>query len=133
MSSSWKPSDEERRAILFLEAAGLLHDLGKLSDKFLESQSSDRRLGYSLILLVDPRKVYRDYRGAKSDRARKEIGNWQDKADNPNIAAPFKERADLTQILKETSFTSWDGTEYNLAEMMPLTSRQKFINVDWSH
>ena len=31
----WRPSAEQRRTILLLEALGLIHDLGKLSDTFL--------------------------------------------------------------------------------------------------
>ena len=34
----WRPSAEQCRTILLLEALGLIHDLGKLSDTFLLSQ-----------------------------------------------------------------------------------------------
>lgn len=132
MSSSWKPSDEERRAILFLEALGLLHDLGKLSDKFLESQAPQATLEYVRNLVIDPREVYPDCIARGVDPATEIIAEWQGKANDSEIAAPFKERANITQILQAISLKSWDGEEYNLAEMVPLTPHPKrVINVDW--
>ncbi|MDH6106890.1 hypothetical protein NWP22_13615 [Anabaenopsis tanganyikae CS-531] len=45
----WQPSDEQRRTILFMEVAGIIHDLGKLSNGFIKESAQDkpRELSYN--------------------------------------------------------------------------------------
>lgn len=51
-------SENDRRALLFIEVAGILHDLGKLHDLFLKSQASDAQdYRFAYWAIVDPVKA----------------------------------------------------------------------------
>ena len=126
MSSSWKPSDKERRAILFLEALGLLHDLGKLSDNFLNS-----RVSYAYKLLVNPRQVYMPPIPSVDDKAIDILIDWWKESKG---YAPFKERADMTAKFRSASFVWWDNKQYHLAELILLTRPgEKIQTANWSY
>ena len=117
--SFWRPSDEQRRTILLLEALGLIHDLGKLSDKFLESKQPQSEKAYSHNLLADPHEVYKHFKPVENNKASKEVEKWI-KSSKGSYA--FEERVDLTDILSRIRFTDWTGEEYSFAELIPLAA-----------
>jgi len=122
-SSFWRPSDEQRCTILLLEALGLIHDLGKLSDSFLLSQEPSATLSYNHDLLADPRciAIYKNFTDVSSSRATSQVQEWLYEA--ANIRCAFGERADLTTILDKVQFTDWTGTAYTFAELTPLVAK----------
>ncbi len=133
MTSPWRPTEEEKKAILYLEALGLIHDLGKLSDKFLQSRASDKAsygVDYRYRFLVDPRQVFPDFTRSCGHEAIATIKQWQTEARTIS-EAPFIERPDLTAILENSEITSWDGQPYNLAEMALLANRPTYAKEDW--
>ncbi|BAF58890.1 hypothetical protein PTH_0709 [Pelotomaculum thermopropionicum SI] len=122
-SSFWRPDTNQKRAILFMEALGLIHDLGKLSDTFLQSQEPNSTLEYIHNLLVDPRQIdiYKNHRPIPNNKASSMIAEWlRDAGGKP---AAFQERPDLTSLLLNLQFDDWTGTKYCLAELMPLVAR----------
>lgn len=117
-------TNEQRRTILLLEALGLVHDIGKLSDKFLvlKSQSADKNGDFHYDLFVDPSKVSL-FKGsgdpsAQND-ARNKVTEWLTSAETPENCA-FSERSDFTDTLNSISITDWHKTNYTLAELAPL-------------
>ncbi len=120
--SFWRPSKEQRRTILLLEALAIIHDLGKLSDRFLQSQDPDPTIKYVHNLLVDPRKIdiYKNH-AAISGTVRKAVKKWL--KDARNKPAAFQERPDLTSLFLRIQLNDWSGTTYNFAELMPLVAR----------
>lgn len=128
--SFWKPSDEQRRAILLLEVAGLFHDLGKLSNGFIRSKSKDGPADfyYDYDLLADPNVVL----SPVSKSASKNRNKAQERARSSARGAPFKDRADITQCFQNCTLHAWDGQQYNLAEILLATACRE-RNVDWSN
>ncbi|NTU54131.1 MAG: hypothetical protein HGA97_10635 [Chlorobiaceae bacterium] len=122
---------EQRQAILLLEALGLIHDIGKFSDKFLKSMSLDgKEYEFNYDLFVDPRaielfsKVTRTVTvGDASDILR----SWMIQAETPEKCA-FSERTDLTTYLNAISITDWHGTAYTLAELAPFVMNPSYTN-----
>ncbi|MGH9822722.1 MAG: hypothetical protein ACREDR_05660, partial [Blastocatellia bacterium] len=129
----WKPSEEQRRTILLLEALGLLHDLGKLSDPFLESQQPSATTSYEHTLLADPRliKTYTSCSAIVGDKASDYAREIQTSA--VGMPSAFSERSDLTWILSQVIFKDWAGEEYSFAELAPLVSRSGLARAtaDW--
>jgi hypothetical protein len=118
----WQPSDDQRRAILLLEALGLIHDLGKLSDTFLKSKEPSATVEYNHDLLADPRSVgiYNTHAAIPGDAAASYAQTiLSDAAIRPSA---FQERADLTAVLEQVTFTDWTGQSYNFAELAPLVA-----------
>jgi hypothetical protein len=131
--SVWRPSDEQRNAILFLEALGLIHDLGKLTNRFLESHGPLATTDYKHTLLADPRSVYiySAHKTIQDDRAAKYVQMiLGDAAVKPSA---FQERTDLTALLEQVVFTDWTGQQYNYAELAPLLANSNMANwaADW--
>lgn len=135
----WQPSAEQRRTILLLEALGLIHDLGKLSDTFLLSQepSPDPKYkNYSYDLLADPRQIsiYKDFTGS-GNKVSELVQEWLNNATNTRCA--FNERSDLTAILERINFTDWTNTTYTFAELSPLLAKPGLANAispdNWKH
>jgi hypothetical protein len=122
-NSFWRPSDEQRRTILLLEALGLIHDLGKLSDAFLKSQEPSPTQAYNHNLLADPRQItlYRHVIANSSSQATTQVQEWLNEA--ASIPCAFSERPDLTIILDNVQLTDWIGQTYTFAELMPLVAR----------
>jgi hypothetical protein len=121
--SFWRPSDDQRLTILLLEALGLIHDLGKLSNRFLESQEPSATTDYEYRLLADPRSVpiYKNRTTITGDKAYNYVQTiLSDAATRPSA---FQERADLTGVLEQVTFTDWTGQQYNFAELVPLVAR----------
>jgi len=127
MTLTWRPTEDERRAILYLEALGLIHDLGKLSDKFLQSQASGRGARYDYHLVVNPIEVYP--RGCCAFNEAKIIFNWQKSA--LSNMAPFKERTDLTCILQGLSLKDWNNIDYNFAKLIILANQPSMAKINW--
>jgi hypothetical protein len=130
--SFWRPSDDQRRTILLLEALGLIHDLGKLSNRFLESRAPSATTEYEHTLLADPRVVdiYSAHKAIPNDKAANYVLTiLGDAASKPSA---FQERPDLTTVLKQLAFTDWTGQQYNFAELAPLVARNLANNAgDW--
>ena len=108
---------EQRRTILLLEALALIHDIGKLSDRFLESLALNSNTSYEYSLFVDPRKVemYKGFfmPGSIPTQVKKELNN----AIKNDCA--FSERPDLTESLKSIEITDFNNTTYTLADLVP--------------
>src|SRR5260370_34025463 len=104
--SLWRPSPDQRNAILLLEVAGLLHDLGKLSSGFLQATAQDRpsAFSYDYESIVDPRIVFSLGPGTVSGRFDKLLPD----ASNGGIGAPFKDRNDITSSLQAHSLKAWN-------------------------
>jgi len=121
-NSFWRPSDERRRTILLLETLGLIHDLGKLSNTFLQSQEPSSTQTYNHNLLADPRQIaiYQNLADPNNPATRK-IQEWLGEAATTPCA--FGERADLTTILDQVKFTDWTGQRYRFVELMPLVAK----------
>lgn len=129
-NSFWRPSDEQRRTILLLEALGLIHDLGKLSDTFLQSQDPSSTHAYNHNLLADPRQIaiYKHFTAVSSNQATSQIQEWLNEA--ANVPCAFSERADLTAILDKVQFADWTGQRYSFAELIPLVAKPSLA---WSN
>lgn len=99
MGDWWKISDEDKRAILLLEVVGLLHDLGKLSDRFLKSQAKDRDYRYAYKLVSDPARVFliehelQGVKGETSNRERvRQLLNMKSVWHDPTVATELLSR-----------------------------------------
>ncbi|NTV93767.1 MAG: hypothetical protein HGA72_11075, partial [Chlorobiaceae bacterium] len=130
-------TNEQRRTILLLEALGLVHDIGKLSDKFLvlKSRSVGNNGDFHYDLFVDPSKVSL-FKGsgdpsAQND-ARNKVTEWLTSAETPENCA-FSERSDFTDTLNSISITDWHKTSYTLAELAPLVMHPVYNSnkYDW--
>jgi len=126
----WKPSAEQCRTILLLEALGLIHDLGKLSDAFLLRQdpSPDPKYkNYTYDLLANPRQIsiYKNFISS-GNKISKQVQEWLNNATNTRCA--FHERPDLTAILDRICFTDWTNTTYTFAELSPLLTKPRLAN-----
>ncbi len=121
----WRPTDEQREAILLLEALGLVHDLGKFCDRFLQSQEPSSTIDYVHSLLADPHQVgiYQNHIAISGDAATESVQGWLADAANASKFAAFGERADMTDVFKAVQFIDWSGETYNFAELAPLIAR----------
>lgn len=109
----WRPTGEQRRAILYLEVVGLLHDLGKLSNGFLK-HTAHPQFSYNYRFIADPLAVIPTAVGAIRGR----FGSMLQGVADPASGAPFKDRSDLTGIFQSHSLRAWDGQQYSLAELL---------------
>ena len=126
--------DEERKAILLLEVLGFIHDIGKLSDRFLKSKASDgteldKQYKYRLFIDLREVTVYKDYKDC--GKINEKVDEWLKQA--KNIPCAFSERPDLTENLNMIRIKAWDKSEYSLAELVPFLSNPGLYNdnVDW--
>ncbi|NJL55745.1 hypothetical protein HC928_11525 [bacterium] len=131
----WRPSDGQRRTILLMEALGLIHDLGKMSDRLLQSQDPSLAVKYGYNLLSDPRKIdiYTHYKNVPNNPSTKFVKEILNIAETQFCA--FNERSDLNNLLQEVQFTWMDDEQYSFAELMPLLTRTTLSinkNCDWS-
>ena len=122
-NSFWRPSVNQRRTILLLEALGLIHDLGKLSDTFLQSQDPSSTRQYNHNLLADPRQIARYGQVPAGSPVEGLVQEWLNDAHNNSIACAFAERTDLTTLLQQVRFTDWTGQTYTFAELTPLVAK----------
>jgi hypothetical protein len=130
----WRPSSEQRRTILLLEALGLIHDLGKMSDRFLQSQEPSPNVEYEHALLTDPHAVntYTSHTGIPGDPGADFVQGILSTAATKPCA--FSERSDLTNLLTRVEFTDWLKQQYNFAELMPLVTNSGLASkaANWS-
>jgi hypothetical protein len=134
-NSFWRPSDEQRRTILLMEALGLIHDLGKMSDRLLKSQDPSLSEQYGYNLLSDPRTIdiythFTNISGNPSAEFVQEILNTA----ATNQACAFGERADLNNLLNKIELT-WIIEQYKFSELMPVLTKTKLSvnqDADWN-
>jgi len=128
--------NEQRRTILLLEALGLVHDIGKHSDRFLETRCAGKNGDFHFDLFVDPSKVilFKSSGGISAqNNARKKVSEWLKSAEIPDQCA-FSERSDFTDILNSISITDWHGVDYILAELAPFVMKPGYggNTYDWN-
>ncbi|MDC0834718.1 hypothetical protein POG22_17160 [Geitlerinema sp. CS-897] len=133
-NSFWRPSHDQRRTILLMEALGLIHDLGKMSDRLLQSQDPKLGVEYGHNLLSDPRSIdiYAHFQNIDSDPSAEFVTQILATANNQFCA--FGERTDINNLLKRIEF-AWIGEQYSFAELMPLLTKTKLSvdgNADWN-
>lgn len=124
---AWRPSDEQRRAILLVEALGQLHDVGKLSNGFLGREAAagaDKPPGkYVYTLRANWLQLFGDKR-VNHDRAKELVKASEEGSDR---GSPMRDLLaaeppiDVTDLLRQVSF-QWNGEHYNLAEVLLLAS-----------
>ena len=102
-----------------LELAGLLHDIGKLSDTFIKAETSSG-VSYYLRIVADPKVVLEESEIENIKKANSYIKKFL--KDSKGMA-PFKERSDLTSLLHSTIFMTDDGHCYSLAEVLLLQTQ----------
>lgn len=62
-------TEEQRRALLLLEATGILHDVGKLHGLFLKSKASNQDFDFPYWAVVNPERVLPDGEALENRRA----------------------------------------------------------------
>jgi hypothetical protein len=132
--SFWRPTDEQRRTVLLMEALGLIHDLGKMSDRLLKSQDPSLSDQYGYNLLSDPRTIdiYTHYTNISGNPSAEFVQEILKTATNQ--ACAFGERVDLNDILNKIELT-WISEQYKFAELMPLLTKTKLSvnqDADWN-
>jgi len=130
----WRPSDEQKRTILLMEALGLIHDLGKMSDLMLKSREPSSTVKYGYNLLSDPQdiSIYKNYTNIANDPITVFIQEILSTSTNQDCA--FGERLDINDILKSIKFT-WINEKYSFAELMPLLAQTTLSldkTADWN-
>jgi len=108
---------KQRDTILLLEALALIHDIGKLSDRFLESLSLNSNTTFNYSLFIDPREtgLYKSFfeNQTRTSQVKRQLEN----AIRTDCA--FSARPDLTENLKAIEITDWNNTTYTLADLVP--------------
>ncbi|MCB0152543.1 MAG: hypothetical protein KIT77_25950 [Caldilinea sp.] len=118
-------TEEERRAILLVEALGLLHDVGKLTDYFLLDKCGGGTFSYQLV--TDPQAVHSQV-GALDDYASK---TWQQWSRWRSAVTPYSSFPAIAETLAEATFR-WGEESYSLAELpMFARPRPRIQNADW--
>ncbi len=118
-----------------MEALGLIHDLGKMSDRFLKSRGpSYSEQPYEYNLLSDPRTIdiYTNCKNIPGNPNAKFVQEILNTASNQ--ACAFGERADLNNLLDEIELT-WISEQYKFAELMPLLTKTTLSvnqDADWN-
>lgn len=118
MNSHSPISESDRRALLLIEATGILHDLGKFHDLFLRSQASDTNDFFAYWAIVDPAKA---------------LPGGQSVTD----PSPYKDLTSAQQdALLNTAF-DYNGRDYPIAYLLlihkgPKTSPYSDISVSLS-
>jgi hypothetical protein len=126
MTTTWTPTAEERRQVIaFVEMLGLLHDIGKLTDDFLKSQSADYGEGpnkykfwYSLVAAPP---------SPPSERPAGELRGLGDllrhiqQLQTANLDSDTKKAYqvdELAQIRAMGAVPVWDGQSYTISELL---------------
>lgn len=127
---------DNQRAILLLEVAALLHDLGKLSAGFIQYLAIDRPTDFQFDyqIIADPAAILPALPPSdpeNSSEAYKSFGRIFNRANERG--APFKNWPDLTSTLANYSFLAWDQHEYNLAELLLISAKGRGSETDWEN
>jgi hypothetical protein len=117
-----------------IEALGLIHDLGKMSDRLLKNHDPSSTVKYGYNLLSDPSSIdtYVNYQNIASDAGAEFVTEILHTSQN--IPCAFNEKPDINNLLKEIEFT-WIGEQYNFAELMPILTKTKLSvdqNANWN-
>lgn len=114
----WCPTDEQRRTILLIEALGLIHDLGKLSDMFFRSRDPNGGISYRYNVIAEPRQLtLYNTANLNSDKVSGYVEYCLNSANSGHTCA-FHERSNLTQLLQRVKITDWTDEEYTFAELV---------------
>ena len=123
-------SNDQRRTILLLEALALIHDIGKLTDRFLESEAPKSKISHN-TLFIDPSQLEL-YNNLSNNKKKSAIINKRLDINGKKYQA-FSERPDLTGSLKSIKITDWNNTSYTLADLVPFLSKTTFWKEnDWN-
>lgn len=117
--SFWRPSDEQRRTILLLEALALLHDVGKLTDGFVASQAAGSKTAFDYQRVLEPQGVY-DPGVIKKGLSLPSPDPITELFSGSN-SSPVDVR-DIAPELKRYQVHSWEHQTYSLAELLLLTA-----------
>lgn len=112
-------TDDEKAAIRAIEIAGLLHNMGKLTDEFVASQSQSPTT-FRYFMVAKPDEVFTPeamsrVRTLGKDTLRKRLASGTEAANPTNVR-------DYTDELKAASATFWDEP-YDLARLVMLGMR----------
>ncbi len=124
--SFWRPSDEQRRTILLLEALALLHDVGKLTNKFVASEA-DRTISFNYQRVLNPGDVYSQEVIERGLLLPPVVRRQEEKPDpitelfSSAVPAPVDVR-DIAPEMKLCQIHSWEQQIYSLAELILLTA-----------
>jgi hypothetical protein len=119
---------DQRRTILLLEALALIHDIGKLSDRFLSESSSN--YSYDLFINLKSVELFNKAKPDQESNASKQVNKWNESCNNPENCA-FSELPGLTAHLQSLEISDWNATSYTLAELAPFAMHPSYGNAEY--
>ena len=114
---------DQRRTILLLEALALIHDIGKLSDRFLSGNS--KNYSYDLFINLKSVELFKLVKPDQGNQATEQVKKWNKSCETPANCA-FSELPSLTEHLQSLVFSDWNKTDYSLAELAPFVMHPSY-------
>ena len=72
---------DQRRTILLLEALALIHDIGKLSDRFMSGNS--KNYSYDLFINLKSVALFKLVKPDQESQASEQVKKWNESCNNP--------------------------------------------------